>query len=175
VLVSKFWYVERPDASTTPLNAIPSPRYRHSSAVINKSMFVFGGISKSQQKYNDLYEYRILYSNWRQIRTELSSAPSPRTFHKACSKKNCEDGSLYLFGGSSDHKLKDLYKILDKSFWDSYQQPPMKIEYSEFKANTISDYNRSDSMALSSDINVSLSYLEDRSMTISKFGNKDDD
>lgn len=84
-------------------------------------MFVFGGISKSQQKYNDLYEYRILYASWRQIRTELSTAPSPRTFHKVCAKKNSEDGSLYLFGGSSDRKLKDLYKIFDKKFWDNYQ------------------------------------------------------
>lgn len=51
----------------------------------------------------------------------------------------------------------------------------MKIEYSDFKANSISDYNRSDSMALSSDINASLSYLEDKSLTVSQFGHGEDD
>ena len=130
-------------------------------------MFVFGGISKTQQKYNDLFEYRILYSSWRQIRTESASTPSPRTFHKVCAKKNSEQGELFLFGGQSDHKMKDFYKLFDKQFWDNYQRPPLKIEYSDAKANSISDYNRSDSMALSSDINASLSYLEDRSITVS--------
>jgi N-acetylneuraminic acid mutarotase len=128
-LVSKFWYIEKPDMSVTPVSSVPSPRYRHSSCVVNKSIFIFGGISKLQEKHNDLYEYRIAYSAWRKILTSLDSIPSPRTFHQICAKKNCDKGSIYLFGGSSSEKLNDFYWILDKDFWKNCQGPPEKIGY----------------------------------------------
>lgn len=170
-IVSRFWYSEKPDTTITPLSAIPCPRYRHSSTVINKSLFIFGGISRSQVKYNDLFEYRITYSSWRKIRTPESSTPSPRTFHQIRAKKYSEEGALFMFGGSSNEKKNDFYKIFNSDFWQNCQRAPEKIGYGKNQV-AHSEYNRSDTMAVSSDLDMSLSYLEERSLSVSQFGAK---
>jgi hypothetical protein len=78
---------------------------------------------------------------------------------------------LFLFGGSSNEKLNDFYKIFDSEFWKTCQRPPEKIGYGKNQVD-LSDYNRSDTMAVSSDMDMSLSYLEERSLSVSQFGAK---
>ena len=58
----------------------PPSRYRHASACIGGSMFIFGGVDKNQIRYDDLYEYRYDRREWRAIET-YGNIPTPRTFH----------------------------------------------------------------------------------------------
>ena len=87
--------------------AVPKPRYRHSSCVVGTSMFTFGGINEKQIKFNDMFEYQFRKGEWRQVKLSPKSLPSARTFHTLCSKED----DIYLFGGSSTEKLNDFYYI----------------------------------------------------------------
>ena len=51
---SKIWYELRRTQGVKP-----NPRYRHSCVVYQNSLFIFGGVDKTQTRYNDLYEYNI--------------------------------------------------------------------------------------------------------------------
>jgi hypothetical protein len=44
-LVSNIWYEERLVSGSKPL-----PRYRHTSTVVGKTLFIFGGVDKNQRR-----------------------------------------------------------------------------------------------------------------------------
>ena len=43
-------------------------------------MFIFGGVDKSQHRYDDLYEFNFEKREWRHIEA-TGDTPTPRTFH----------------------------------------------------------------------------------------------
>ncbi|OMJ94181.1 hypothetical protein SteCoe_2663 [Stentor coeruleus] len=84
----------------------PSPRYRHSCVVFEDSIFIFGGVNKTQTRYNDLYEYNIIRREWFLIRI-TGKCPSTRTFHSAI----MDNDIMYILGGFDGKRKNDLHCI----------------------------------------------------------------
>jgi leucine-zipper-like transcriptional regulator 1 len=97
--VTNIWYEERAMTGAKPL-----ARYRQSSQVIGKSLFIFGGVDKQGKRFNDLYEYLFERREWRMVEV-LGVSPSPRTFHQAITY----DNNLYIVGGTDGKKLNDVH------------------------------------------------------------------
>ena len=96
-----FWY----ELKRTVGNR-PSPRYRHSCVVFSGSLFIFGGVDKSQRRFNDLHEYSIQHKEWIGKRVE-GQIPSQRTFHTALVHENC----MFILGGFDGKRQNDLFYI----------------------------------------------------------------
>lgn len=62
--VSNFWYLEKSAGG-----AKPQARYRHASARIRNSLFIFGGINQHQRKYASPFNLGSM------IYTNLTSTP----------------------------------------------------------------------------------------------------
>lgn len=84
----------------------PSPRYRHSCVVFSGSLFIFGGVDKSQRRFNDLHEYNIQHKEWTAKRVE-GEIPSHRTFHTAL----VQDNIMFILGGFDGKRQNDLFSI----------------------------------------------------------------
>ncbi|CCI47192.1 unnamed protein product [Albugo candida] len=56
------------------VGSIPPHRYRHSAVVFDDNMFVFGGVDKSQVRYNDLQRYNLAFIR-KNYRSMEKSAP----------------------------------------------------------------------------------------------------
>ena len=98
---TNIWYELR-----RTLGIKPSPRYRHSCVVFNGSLFIFGGVDKSQRRFNDLHEYNIQHKEW-SIKRGGGDIPSQRTFHTALVHENC----MFILGGFDGKRQNDLYFI----------------------------------------------------------------
>lgn len=101
-VISNIWYEVR-----LVIGAKPKGRYRHSSVIVGKSLFIFGGVDQKQKKFNDLFEFIIERSEWRLVETK-GSLPTPRSFHEMGSFEN----RIFIFGGVDDKKLNDVYRII---------------------------------------------------------------
>ena len=84
----------------------PSPRYRHSCTAYSSSFYLFGGVDKGQNRFNDLYRYVIVRKEWELIRT-TGQVPSARTFHRAL----IHEDRLYILGGFDGKRQNDMYEI----------------------------------------------------------------
>ena len=84
----------------------PKPRYRHSAVVMKKTIFIFGGVDTSQQRFNDLFSYEVETRKWSEIDTS-GVVPQQRTFHKSVIFNNI----MYVVGGFDGTRLNDLYHI----------------------------------------------------------------
>ncbi|CCI47194.1 unnamed protein product [Albugo candida] len=89
------------------VGSIPPHRYRHSAVVFDDNMFVFGGVDKSQVRYNDLQRYNLVTNSWSEVCT-TGNLPCSRTFHRAVLVEN----QMFLLGGyDGTYRLRDLYSI----------------------------------------------------------------
>jgi N-acetylneuraminic acid mutarotase len=98
---SKIWYELRKTQGIKP-----NPRYRHSCVLHESSLFIFGGVDKSQIRYNDLYEYNIDKREWVCKRT-TGKCPSSRTFHRSV----MHGEFMFVLGGFDGKRKNDLYSI----------------------------------------------------------------
>ena len=95
----------------------PNPRYRHSCVVFEASLFIFGGVDKTQTRYNDLYEYNTERRDWT-IKRVTGKCPTSRTFHRAIMQNDI----MYVLGGFDGKRKNDLHTIrlsCDNSFESS--------------------------------------------------------
>lgn len=72
-------------------------------------LYIFGGQDDENNKLNDLWEFDLNQSSWRQI-TDLPSnsyVPGPRSGHSA----SVFDGKMYIFGGILE-LTKELNELL---------------------------------------------------------------
>ena len=91
---------------------IPSPRYSHTSNVINSTqLLIFGGISNSSTLYNDVYVLDTLTNVWSKIETKGVEI-SKRFSHSATNVGE----NIYVIGGCSPAALNDIY-VLNTSNW----------------------------------------------------------
>nr|CCA23939.1 conserved hypothetical protein [Albugo laibachii Nc14] len=85
----------------------PSHRYRHSVVVYDDEMYVFGGVDKSQVRFNDLQQFNLVTNTWSEVCT-TGNLPCSRTFHRSV----LVDSQMYLLGGyDGTHRLHDLHSI----------------------------------------------------------------
>lgn len=84
----------------------PNPRYRHSCVSFKKSLFIFGGVDKLQDRYNDLFEFHTQTREWILKRTS-GSIPTARTFHRAL----LNEERMFILGGFDGKRQNDLFEI----------------------------------------------------------------
>lgn len=92
----------------------PAPRYHHSAAVHESSMFVFGGYTgdihsnSNLTNKNDLFEYRFPSGQWVEWKFDIKRAPVPRSAHGAA----VYDSKLWIFAGyDGNARLNDMWSI----------------------------------------------------------------
>lgn len=99
------------------IGAIPQPRQRHTSAIIDGVLYIFGGCNKAGEALAELAALRIEERRWYTFaNTNMGASPSPRWGHTmtVASKR------IVLFGGgsgrssSSDSMDNSIY-VLDSS------------------------------------------------------------
>ncbi|MDH5543386.1 MAG: Ig-like domain-containing protein [Nitrospinota bacterium] len=76
-----------------PWKAMPTPRFGHSSSVIDKKIYVIGGVSGSAI-LNTLEVYDPATNSWK----SLTPMPTPRLFHSSSEV----DGKIYVLGGRNN-------------------------------------------------------------------------
>lgn len=87
------------------------PRYRHTAVTLGNSMFIFGGVNKEQQRFDDVYELNINLRHW--MKVEISAvSPTPRTFHRGV----VFDGYFYILGGFDGQRQNDMFKMYLQEF-----------------------------------------------------------
>ncbi|RMZ95147.1 F-box only 42, partial [Brachionus plicatilis] len=74
----------------------PSHRHSHSSAVLDQTMYIFGGLSGTSTSYNDLWALDLNTKIWSRPLTS-GNYPSP----KAAATMTVHQNSLILYGGYS--------------------------------------------------------------------------
>lgn len=89
----------------------PSPqrRYGHTMVAYHNNLYVFGGTAESSVP-NDLHRFDLETNTWSIVDVvNNSELPSSRLFHDAA----VEDGSMYIFGGTVDGKVRscDIYRF----------------------------------------------------------------
>jgi len=84
----------------------PCARYRHDSLVYKDSLYVFGGVNETQNRFNDFYRYHFIKREWSSLKVS-GCTPSPRTFHKIVNFDNL----LFLLGGTDGERKNDMYII----------------------------------------------------------------
>ena len=84
----------------------PSPRYRHDSIVINKKLYVYGGVDHHQKRFNDLSEFCFEQKTWTSV-SFPGCIPSKRSFHRISSYENM----IFLVGGFDGKRLNDMYAL----------------------------------------------------------------
>ena len=109
-LTSKIWYELRRTQGIKP-----NSRYRHSCVVYESSLFIFGGVDKTQTRYNDLYEYNIERRDW-SVKRVTGKCPSSRTFHRAI----MHEDTMYVLGGFDGKRKNDLYAVKLSCCEDSF-------------------------------------------------------
>lgn len=75
---------------------IPSPRAGHSMTEMDGLIYIFGGFD-GKMDLNDLYQYNIKTSTWKEIYT--TSRPQISSFHSTIAYKNHGSTYLFKFGG----------------------------------------------------------------------------
>lgn len=98
---SKLWYELRRSQGIRP-----NPRYRHSCVIFESSLFIFGGVDKSQTRFSDLLEYNIEKRNWLKKHV-TGKIPSSRTFHTAV----MQGDTMFILGGFDGKRKNDLHVI----------------------------------------------------------------
>lgn len=94
-------------------NFYPTKREGHSTTVVvtdSPKLYVFGGCYLDISCYNDLYVYDVSSQSWAESSTLQVSGqiPMPRGKHTA----SLVDGSLWIFGGSSEENYRnDVYQL----------------------------------------------------------------
>ncbi|EGG19014.1 hypothetical protein DFA_02257 [Cavenderia fasciculata] len=79
---------------------IPSSRSDHTSTVIGKDIYIFGGSDESIKPLNDLYVFHTDTMVWEKI--ECLSPPSPRSGHSMISVGK----TIYIYGGGVWDRIK---------------------------------------------------------------------
>jgi hypothetical protein len=93
---------------------VPSPRcfsgFAKGKSFRTQSLFLFGGIDRSGNLLNDLWEYQTISATWSEISSFLTGQPpSPRLGLALISD---DLGDVYVVGGEgSDAGLRDFFKV----------------------------------------------------------------
>ena len=122
--------VNHPKNRTTQI-VIPSPRFSHSSCVMGKYMYIFGGSSTSNSAYNDLHRLDLITKKWERLIIREGAMPSPRE----CCCITPYKGSIVLFGGWCQPRRTDV-AIVPRFFNDVHI-----INIALLKCNKIADSN----------------------------------
>jgi N-acetylneuraminic acid mutarotase len=115
-LISNIWYEVR-----LVCGIKPKGRYRHTTMILEKSLFVFGGVDQKQRKFNDLYEFLLEKNEWRTVEVK-GNIPTPRSFHQSVNVEN----RLFVFGGTDEKKLNDFYYLILPMKGTGFQNIPEK-------------------------------------------------
>lgn len=96
---------------------IPSPRVAHSQAIVNDTIYIFGGrqgVHMSEAPLNDMYRIKlseeVLF--WEKVEAK-GDIPSERSFHGMCSGKSLSgNDAIFIFGGcGASGRLNDVYML----------------------------------------------------------------
>lgn len=83
----------------------PEPRKGHTAELVNGEMFIFNGVGKDGQLYNDVYKFSLKTHTWTKI-DAFGHVPSGRYNHTTAIGNGC----IYLYGGFNGEKvLSDFY------------------------------------------------------------------
>lgn len=121
--ISKWEWRKIITKSKSPDSSIPCPRLGHSFTLIDKKIYLFGGLENESKdpkenitKYlNDLYVLELIDDEYYwSIPQTYGQPPTPRESHSACAYKN----KLIIYGGMSGTRLGDLWILnLDSMQW----------------------------------------------------------
>ena len=94
---------------STPATAVkPDPRVYHASEVIDKKLYIFGGMTDASNAANDLFSYDPSTQTWKNLSTPLvGTATGLASSYAAVVNRH-----MYIFGGS-DENLGLLNKLMD--------------------------------------------------------------
>jgi N-acetylneuraminic acid mutarotase len=91
--VYNFKTMEWTQIEKTPDAVWPESRYHHSSVVIGKTIYIFGGSFKQSKHYGDFYSFDTETRKWTKI--EAEGTPAERSGHLSF----VFDNKIYIFGG----------------------------------------------------------------------------
>lgn len=97
----------------------PEPRVAHGQAILNNTLYVFGGrqgVDVGDGDLNDFWSINLESLEW--VRIEAEGAPTPRSFLQACAS----NGQFHVFGGCDKGRLADLHSY-DPSTGTWVRQP----------------------------------------------------
>lgn len=81
-----------------PAKSKPSARQEHASLIVNDDLYIFGGVGKNDQLFNDLWKFNLKSMAFTQINYDSMDKdfiPGPRFGHSMILDKN----QIYIFGG----------------------------------------------------------------------------
>ena len=97
----------------------PSKRWLHGSAVVNASLFVFGGYDTNYNYVNDLYELKIGDLEWIQIKYQCLDHLGNVNMKGISPRKGMSffefENRLHLFGGEYGIALNDYHSYNPKT------------------------------------------------------------
>jgi host cell factor len=121
--ISKWEWRKINTKSKSSDSLIPCPRLGHSFTLIDKKVYLFGGLENESKdpkenitKYlNDLYVLELIDDEYYwSVPQTYGQPPSPRESHSSCGYKN----KLIIYGGMSGTRLGDLWILnLDSMQW----------------------------------------------------------
>ena len=132
----------KPSAHTgaNPQNceAVPSPRFGHSTMIVKEKVWLFGGGNHTNTQYNDLFYLNMISFTWTQIKTGLRKPkPCLRSSFTAIS-----ESQLVLHGGLSRRKEVSDTWVFDISTHKWIQYTPNR-KYPRTGHRGLSSVNRS--------------------------------
>ena len=93
----------------------PSKRAGHSALQCGRDVYFFGGVG-THYCYNDLYDFQLSDSSWRQIAPATDDVPPPRHSHSAALLQCDDSDEMFIFGGEDlTQAFGDLYRCNFKS------------------------------------------------------------
>lgn len=93
-------------------NETPRARREHAVALVNGSVFIFGGLSNDGDLLNDLFAYDGI---WRRVGEHSVMKPSPRRLAGAAAA----NGQFYVFGGLDAGGVRSDVFVFDGYGWTS--------------------------------------------------------
>ena len=113
--------------------AVPIPRFGHASAIIRKTVFLFGGHNQIQENVNDLFQLDMHSLTWTQLGFGQAS-PQARGW---CSLTATSNNQLVLHGGcTTERTLSDTW-ILDGTSYSWRLYTSMKDHHRSYHAATL--------------------------------------
>ncbi|XP_073507644.1 host cell factor 2 isoform X1 [Phyllobates terribilis] len=127
------WLWKKLKPHPLPSGSLPCPRLGHSLSLHGNKCYLFGGLANESEdnnnnipRYlNDFYELELRQGSgvvgWSIPQTK-GSPPTPRESHSAViySKKDRGKSKLYIFGGMSGSRLRDLWELdIESMTWSS--------------------------------------------------------
>ena len=108
----------------------PPPRSYHTMTSLKNKLYIFGGCSADHGRLNDLFEFDLVQSKWKKLKSDDRIAPRGGAGLCAFESPNesVESSCLYVIGGFKGEEIDDVFKYdLNKNEWTQIQSLPRKL------------------------------------------------